>query len=72
MSTNTLDIVDNPIQTCRDGEEGYRSAAEHKYQDAMAAGLPIEVQRMVERQADRINVAHIRVATLLAQFKKAA
>lgn len=29
MSNNILDIIENLIQTCRDGEEGYRSAAEH-------------------------------------------
>ncbi len=29
MSNNTLDIVEDLIQTCHDGEQGYRSAAEH-------------------------------------------
>jgi uncharacterized protein (TIGR02284 family) len=28
-TNNTLDIVEKLIQTCRDGEEGYRGAAEH-------------------------------------------
>jgi uncharacterized protein (TIGR02284 family) len=28
-TNNTLDTVEKLIQTCRDGEEGYRSAAEH-------------------------------------------
>ncbi len=29
MTNNTIEIIENLIQTCRNGEEGYRSAAEH-------------------------------------------
>lgn len=29
MSKDTLDIIDKLIETCRDGQEGYRDAAEH-------------------------------------------
>jgi uncharacterized protein (TIGR02284 family) len=29
MATDTLDHIDKLIETCRDGQEGYREAAEH-------------------------------------------
>ncbi len=29
MANDTLDIIDKLIETCRDGQEGYRDAAEH-------------------------------------------
>jgi uncharacterized protein (TIGR02284 family) len=149
MADNTIHIIDTLIETCRDGQEGYRNAADHinnptlkdfflrqslqratfageleneaqrlgeadpdrgstvagklhrawfdlkqklgggdlsvlesveagedrakqSYEDALEAGLPLDLHEVVLRQAENILAAHDQVRTLRDQYKRAA
>jgi uncharacterized protein (TIGR02284 family) len=50
---------------------GENIAREH-YQDALKAGLPSDLQEIVERQAESVFGAHDQVRTLQGVYKKAA
>jgi uncharacterized protein (TIGR02284 family) len=52
-------------------EVGENIAREH-YQDALKAGLPSDLEEIVERQAEGVFGAHDQVRTLRGMYKRAA